>query len=99
MSREKVSRPKDSCEVFYEMERYAKKKGYDLSIVTLDYLADDCFLLHESRGWAGCKFWPALAMRHVLNYVHGYGKEIKSKSEPKKDGLTAREKIQKAHDL
>jgi hypothetical protein len=87
-----AARPNNSSEVLNVMQSYADKKGFNITHATLEYLAEDLYLREEIRSWAGVKYWPPLAMRRVLNYVHDYGKEIKPKPK-KKTGPTLRERL------
>ncbi len=60
------SKPESEVDVFEVMQQYCQKKGYSFSNTQLDYLAQDCYLYFESRGWKGIAYWPAVAMRWVL---------------------------------
>lgn len=87
-----ISKPNSDEDVYSVMKEYSAKKGYNLSESQLRYLAQDCYLLHESRKWSGSKYWPAIAMRHILNFVSSFGtKPIFSKSTNK--GKTVRDII------
>jgi hypothetical protein len=88
----KISKPSNSNEVLKVMQSYAAKKGFNITKATLEYLAEDLYLREEVKGWANVKYWPPLAMRYILNYVHSYGKEIKPKPK-KKTGPTLRERL------
>ena len=66
----KLSKPNSEEEVFVVMKDYSEKKGYSLTDTQLDYMAQSCFLLFESRGWVGIKYWPAVAMKWVLTNVY-----------------------------
>jgi hypothetical protein len=88
----KISKPNNSGEVLKVMQSYAAKKGFNVTKATLEYLAEDCYLHFESRGWPGIKYWPPVAQRWLLNYVHSFGKEIKPKPK-KKTGPTVRERL------
>lgn len=63
----KISKPDNEDEVLKVMQDYCIKKKFNISFSQLQYLASDCYLYFESRGWAGVKYWPAVAMRWVLN--------------------------------
>jgi len=95
---QKISKPDNSDEVLDVMRSYNKKKGFGLSEKKLEYLAEDCFLQHTGQGWAGSRYWPALAMRRVLNYVHEYGKHIKSKPKYKDSRPTLKERLQRLYE-
>lgn len=63
----KVNRPKSVDEVFSVMKDYSQKKGYSFSDTQLRFMAENCYLLYESKGWVGVKYWPPLAMKWILN--------------------------------
>ena len=96
----KINKPNSDTEVLEIMKRYCQDKGYTFSDTQLDYMAQSCYLLFESRGWDGVKYWPAVAMKWVLTNVHSQQKGIydvrgttsyKGKMKPK--GKSVREKI------
>lgn len=70
----KVSKPQSDTEVFEVMKDYSQKKGYVFSSTQLEYMAQSCYLLYESRGWVGVKYWPAVAMKWVLTNVYSQQK-------------------------
>ena len=78
------SKPNSEEEVYECMKQYCVKKQYRYADSKLKYLAEDCYLFWESRGWKDCKFWPALAMRWVLNDLSKC-KEPAPKPKPKPD--------------
>ena len=101
----KLSKPNSEEEVFEVMKNYSIKKGYVFSNTQLDYMAQSCYLLYESRGWCGIKYWPAVAMKWVLTNVNSQqkgkygvrGTELyKGKMERK--GKSVREKIMEQED-
>lgn len=82
------SKPKNSDEVYQTMKDYCQTKQYNFSESYLRYMAEDCYLFFESKGWNSCKYWPPLAMRWVLRNTD---KQIKK---PKLvDGHTVRERL------
>lgn len=88
----KISRPNTEAEVFEVMKKYCTKKEYFFSQAKLKYFAEQCFLTHESRGWAGCKYWPPLAMKWVQNAVTKFGDNVDRKPVIK-EGKSIKEKI------
>lgn len=89
----KVSKPNNIDEVYDVMKDYCSKKNFSLSDSKIKYMAEDAFLLHESRGWAGSKYWPAVIMRYVLNYVSKWGTVTPTTKQQKSKGKTARDRI------
>ena len=96
----KVNKPQSEEEVFDVMKSYCQDKGYTFGDGQLKYMAESCYLLYESRGWCGIKYWPAVAMKWVLTNVNSqqkgnYGvrgmESYKGKMERK--GKSVREKI------
>jgi len=65
-----IYKPEDSDEVFEIMKEYKDKKGYRYKDEELKVIAEDCFLLFESRGWLSgnkpIKYYPAVVMRWLL---------------------------------
>ena len=61
------SKPKSSEDVYNEMNSYCKTKQFSYSDSEIRFMAEDCFLCFEGRGWNGVKYWPAIAKRWVLN--------------------------------
>jgi len=89
----KINRPNSDKDVLREMRKYCQDKGYTFSNTQLNFMAEDCYLFFESRGWKGIKYWPAVAMRWVLTNLD---KQIKKKTDysPRHSGgKTVREKI------
>lgn len=87
----KVNKPESDVEVFEVMKDYCRKKGYTFSNTQLDYMAQSCFLYFESRGWVSIKYWPAVAMKWVLNNLD---KQYKGTYKPKpQKGKSVRNKI------
>ena len=70
----KVNKPQSDTEVFNVMKSYCKDKGYTFGDGQLKYMAESCYLLYESRGWVGIKYWPAVAMKWVLTNVNSQQK-------------------------
>lgn len=96
----KISKPNSDEEVLEVMEKYCRDKGYTFSDAQLKYLAESCYLLYESRGWEGVKYWPAVAMKWVLTNVHSQQKgkyDVRGtasyKGEMKPKGKSVRDKI------
>ena len=96
----KNSKPNSDTEVLEVMQKYCQSKGYTFSDGQLKYMAEGCYLLYESRMWAGIKYWPAVAMKWVLTNVNSQQKgkydvrgteSYKGKMERK--GKSIREKI------
>ena len=96
----KPLKPHSEEEVFSVMKDYCQKKKYLFSDAQLRFLAESCYLLYESRGWCGIKYWPAVAMKWVLTNVNSQQKgkydvrgteSYKGKMERK--GKSIREKI------
>lgn len=77
----KMSKPESDADVLSVMEQYCQDKGYTFSSTYLDFMAQNCFLYFESRGWKSISYWPAVAKRWVLTNLD---KQIKSsyKSKP-----------------
>lgn len=69
----KPNKPNSVNDVLDVMKEYIKKKGYKFTDSKIMYLAEDCYLCFESRGWKGVTYWPAAAMRWVLN---NYNKQV-----------------------
>lgn len=87
----KVNKPESDAEVLEVMRKYCEKKGYNFSNTYLDYMAQSCYLTYESKGWAGIKYWPPLAMKWVLNNLD---KQLKHDYKPKlSKGKSVRDKI------
>ena len=78
-----ASKPESIDDVFRVMKSYSQKKGYSFSDVKLKFIAEDCYLLYESRGWYGIKYWPPLAMKWLLNVKCKFGKETPNYKTPK----------------
>ena len=62
-----ANKPQSDDEVLEVMKSYSTDKGYTFSNAQLDYFAQSCYLYFESKGWKGISYWPAVAMRWVLN--------------------------------
>jgi len=77
------SKPENSEEVYQTMKGYCTTKQYNFSEDFLRFMAEDCYLCFESKGWNQSKYWPALAMRWVLRNVD---KQLKQRP-PTKDTI------------
>jgi len=87
----KNNKPQSDNEVLEVMQEYCQKKGYKFTDSKIRYLAEDCFLYWESRGWKGITYWPPLAMRWVLTNLD---KQIKPSYKPKpQKGKSVRDTI------
>jgi len=71
----KNSKPNSDNEVLDVMKAYCQKKEYNFSNAQLDYMAQNCYLYFESRGWKGISYWPAVAMRWVLTNLKDQPKQ------------------------
>lgn len=96
----KANKPNSDQDVLEVMEKYCEKKGYKFSNTQLNYMAESCYLLYESRGWKGVTYWPAIAMKWVLTNVHSQqaGKiDVRGqkpyKGTMKREGKSVRDKI------
>lgn len=87
----KVSKPESVDEVFSVMQEYSKKKGYSFSDTQLRFFAENCYLLYESKGWCGAKYWPPLAMKWVLNEQGKFNKKVASYKKPKPQSKSVRD--------
>lgn len=76
----KNNKPNSDVDVLSVMQKYCQDKGYIFSDTQLDYMAQSCYLYFESKGWKGITYWPAVAMRWVLNNLD---KQIKPTYKPK----------------
>jgi len=67
----RIEIPDSSDDVLRVMKEYASKRGFQYTDTELEIIAEDCFLYFQSRGWkSGSKviaYWPAVAMRWLLN--------------------------------
>ena len=79
----KISKPQSDDEILDIMKKYCQKKSYFFSDTKLNYMAQDCFLHFESKGWAGVTYWPAVAKRWVLNSLTKFGTQPVKKYKPK----------------
>ncbi len=91
----KANKPESEEEVFSVMKEYCQKKGYLFSDTQLRFMAENCYLLYESKGWCNIKYWPPLAMKWVLNERGKFGgkpdKKAVSYKKPKPDGKSVRD--------
>lgn len=87
------NKPNFEEDVFLVMQEYSKKKGYSFSDTQLRFFAENCYLLYESKGWCGTKYWPPLAMKWILNEKGKFNKNSVSYSKPKPSGQSVRDKI------
>ena len=94
-------KPNSEEDIFTVMQEYSQKKGYLFSDAQLKFLAENCYLYFESRGWGGIKYWPAVAMKWILNERGSYAKRnegkfnkgVTSYNKPKPNGPSIRDKI------
>ena len=89
----KVNKPQSDEEVFTVMKEYSKKKGYSFSDTQLRFMAENCFLLYESKGWCGTQYWPPLVMKWVLNERGKFNKGFSNYEKPKPKGKSVRDVI------
>lgn len=90
----KVSKPNTEDEVYQVMQKYCNDKGYFFSDTKLRYMAGQCYLTHESKGWAGVKYWPPLAYKWVINAHTKFGEQTPKVVKPKiSKGKSVREQI------
>ena len=89
----KPSKPNSEEDVFLIMQEYSQKKGYSFSDHQLRFMAENCYLYFESRGWGGIKYWPAVAMKWILNERGKFNKQSISYNKPKPNGPSIRDKI------
>lgn len=89
----KNNKPNSDEEVFVVMQDYCKKKGYLFSDAQLRFMAENCYLLYESKGWCGVKYWPPLAMKWVLNEMGKFSKKAPKYKKSKPSGKSVRDKI------
>lgn len=90
----KIQLPQSSEEVRKVMKDYILQKKFNLSESAIEYIAEDCFLHFSSKEWAGVKYWPAVAMRWVLNNVTKFGERIERPS-IQSEGPTLKDQILK----
>lgn len=90
--------PNSVDDVFEVMKQYSEKKGFSFTDSKLRYLAENCYLYFESRGWEGIKYWPPLAMKWVLNERRGFSKETTGYKKPTTKGKSVRDKIMEQED-
>ena len=94
-------KPNSEEAVFIIMQEYSTKKGYSFSDTQLRFMAENCYLYFESRGWGGIKYWPAVAMKWCLNEKGSYAKRNEGKydkktityKKPKPHGQSIRDRI------
>lgn len=86
----KTSKPESDIDVLTIMEKYCQDKGYNFSDTQLDFMAQSCYLYFEGRGWKGISYWPAVAMRWVLNNLD---KQTKANYKSKPQSKTVRQQI------
>lgn len=87
----KANKPNSEEEVFSVMKVYCQKKGYSFSDTQLKFFAENCYLLYESKGWCGVKYWPPLAMKWILNEKSKFNKGAISYKKPKPRGKSVRD--------
>ena len=89
----KNSKPNSEEEVFAVMKDYSEKKGYSFTDTQLRFMAENCYLLYESKEWYGIKYWPPLAMKWLLNERGTFNKKVSTYKKPKPQGKSVRDKI------
>lgn len=88
----KSNKPNSDAEVLDVMQEYCKKKGYSFSDTQLKFMAENCYLLYESKGWCGTTYWPPLAMKWCLNNLDK--QQTKPTYKPKQSrGKSVRDRI------
>lgn len=96
------NKPESEEEVFSVMKDYSQKKGYSFSDTQLKFMAENCYLLYESKGWCGVKYWPPLAMKWCLNEKGKFGGEPDKKGvsykKPKPCGKSVRDILMEQED-
>ena len=87
------SKPKNPDEVYKTMLDYSNTKRFNLTESELHFMAENCYLTFESKGWKGISYWPPIAMRWVLTNKPKFSsnKPIPTKSEHK--GKSVRDRI------
>lgn len=85
--------PDDIDQVIKVMVEYVEKKKWNISLQTIEDLAEGCFLYYMARGWCNAKYWPALAMKWVLDYHSRVSKSEDSSPEPECKGPTLKERL------
>jgi len=83
--------PDESIQVYNVMVEYATKRGWSISTSKLKNLAEGCFLYYMARGWCNAKYWPALAMKWVLDYYSKLPKDSPRKQ--KRSGPSLRDRL------
>ena len=86
------NKPDNSEQVYDVMKEYCNTKQYTFTDAYVRYMAEECFLTHESRGWKGCRYWPPLAMRWVLNNKSKQITKSPTKEKPEQ-GETIRDRL------
>jgi len=87
------NKPNSSNDVFEIMKDYCDRKEFVFSVSQLKYMAEDCYLFFESRGWSGVKYWPAIAMRWVLNNLKNQSKDTYKHKHRSNKGKSVRDII------
>ena len=87
----KTNKPNSDVEVLEVMRGYCRKKGYLFSDTQLKFMAENCYLLYESKGWYGVKYWPPLAMKWVLNERGKFDKGTTGYKKPEPRGKSVRD--------
>jgi len=91
MIKKSYNKPESVKEVTEVMRDYCNSKQFNISDFNLSYMAEEFVLTFEARGWAGIKYWPALAKKWVLNNSYKYTKSKPKPSEQQKN--TTRDKL------
>ena len=89
----KPSKPYSEEEVFSVMKDYSDKKGYSFTDTQLRFIAENCFLSYESKGWCGTTYWPPLVMKWLLNERGKFNKGVSTYKKLKPQGKSVRDKI------
>lgn len=89
----KFSKPNSDTAVLEVMQKYCRDKGYTFSDTQLKFMAENCYLLYESKGWYGVKYWPPLVMKWVLNERGKFNKRATSYKKPTIKSKSVRDKI------
>jgi len=95
----KPSKPHSEEDVFDVMKDYSQKKGYSFTDTQLRFMAENCYLLYESKDWYGIKYWPPLAMKWVLNERGKFNSKPTSYKKPKPCGKSIRDKVMERENM
>ena len=84
------NQPQSEQEVLDVMIEYCKEKNYNFSKTFINYMATDCYLFFEAKGWKGIAYWPAVAKRWVLN---NRAKRLPLSNKPYNQGKSIKNRI------